>query len=61
MNAGVSSEQFKQQMIVDFQEELAKLYTDTLKELDECNTFLEVQRRNDYVDYRAILDGILAF
>ena len=56
-----SDEHKKTQMIVSFQEELAKLYTDTIKELDESDALERIQRQNELATYRDIADGILAF
>jgi len=56
-----SDNALKTQMIVNFQEELAKLYTDTCAELDECDERERIARQNEYLSYKDILDGIIAF
>lgn len=55
VNTENSDEARKRQMILEFQEELAKIYND----FAETETVIDVQKRLEYQSYQDIMDGII--
>ena len=53
-----SSEKDKQQLVVDYQEELKKIYFDTYKELDEADLEKKRKQKEEYEYLKDISDGI---
>ena len=49
----------KEQLTLNFKEELAKAYFDTYKELDEIDQEAKRKRKEEYDSYRNIADGII--
>lgn len=55
------SEKDKQQLVVDYQEELKKIYFDTYKELDEVDLEKKRKQKEEYDYLKDISDGIFYF
>ena len=55
INGGASDEYRKQQMILDFQEELTKIYT----EFAFANEVIDYKKKQEYEMYQNIMDGII--
>ena len=53
-----SSEKDKQQLVIDYQEELKKIYFDTYKELDEVDLEKKRKQKEEYEYLKDISDGI---
>ena len=53
-----SSEKDKQQLVIDYQEELKKIYFDTYKELDEADLEKKRKQKEEYEYLKDISDGI---
>ena len=56
-----SSEKDKQQLVIDYQEELKKIYFDTYKELDEADLEKKRKQKEEYEYLKDISDGIFYF
>ena len=52
------SEKDKQQLVIDYQEELKKIYFDTYKELDEVDLEKKRKQKEEYEYLKDISDGI---
>jgi hypothetical protein len=55
INAGISDEFKKQQMILEFQEELAKIYAD----MSLANEAIDYKKKQEYETYQDIMNGII--
>ena len=55
------SEKDKQQLVIDYQEELKKIYFDTYKELDEADMEKKRKQKEEYEYLKDISDGIFYF
>jgi hypothetical protein len=55
VNAAISDNYMKHQMIAEFQEELTKIYTD----IAVANQTLDYQKRQEYETYQDIMNGII--
>ena len=56
-----SSEKDRQQLVIDYQEELKKIYFDTYKELDEADLEKKRKQKEEYEYLKDISDGIFYF
>ncbi|MBP5468672.1 MAG: hypothetical protein J6Z11_05455 [Candidatus Riflebacteria bacterium] len=52
-------EKSKKQMMLDYQEELQKIYMDVYKELDDLDSGYTKEQKEEFERYRDIADGII--
>lgn len=56
----MSDDKFREQWTVNFQEELAKLYTDTYLEISEAENLRDAREKEEYLALIDIAGGIIA-